>query len=105
MSVVILYIAVISRSFSMSSICFSSVSAIYGLHCYSVGVKPKLQIIDGEFMLTLDEIREKLSDVNMSKIARETGLSRPTVYKLLNGLGNFKYDTVVKVSEYLKGKD
>tara|TARA_R110000803_G_scaffold177046_1_gene239445 strand:- start:205 stop:375 length:171 start_codon:yes stop_codon:yes gene_type:complete len=53
-------------------------------------------------MLTPEEIRKKLTDVNMSKIARDTGLSRPTIYKFLNGLDNMQYDTVKKVSEYFE---
>jgi len=53
-------------------------------------------------MLTPDEIREKLVDVNMSKIARETGLTRPTIYKFLTGGENMQYDTVKKVSEYFE---
>ena len=53
-------------------------------------------------MLTPDEIREKLTDVNMSKIARETGLTRPTIYKFLTGAENMQYDTVKRVSEYFE---
>jgi DNA-binding phage protein len=53
-------------------------------------------------MLTPDEIREKLIGVNMSKIARETGLTRPTIYKFLTGEQNMQYDTVKRVSEYFE---
>tara|TARA_R110000744_G_scaffold26904_1_gene65976 strand:+ start:2485 stop:2655 length:171 start_codon:yes stop_codon:yes gene_type:complete len=53
-------------------------------------------------MLTLKEIREKLTDVNMSQIARDTGLSRPTIYKFLNENQKMQYDTVKKVSEYFE---
>ena len=55
-------------------------------------------------MLTPDEIREKLTDVNMSKIARETGLTRPTIYKFLTGAENMQYDTVKGFRNTLKGK-
>tara|TARA_B100000780_G_C20778566_1_gene309150 strand:+ start:337 stop:519 length:183 start_codon:yes stop_codon:yes gene_type:complete len=53
-------------------------------------------------MLTLDEIREKLNDVNMSKVSRDTGLSRPTIYKFLNSMAKMEYDTVKKVSDYFE---
>ena len=53
-------------------------------------------------MLTPEEIRNKLTDVNMSKVARDIGLSRPTIYKFLNNIGNMQYDTVKKVSDYFE---
>lgn len=56
-------------------------------------------------MLTPEEIRDKLTDVNMSQIARDTGLSRPTIYKFLNSMANMQYDTVKKVSDYFEKED
>lgn len=38
---------------------------------------------------------------NMSKLARDTGLSREGLYKALSGEGNPSFDTVLKVAKAL----
>ena len=54
-------------------------------------------------MLSLDVIQTKLQDRNLSEIARRTGLSICTVWRVANNkAGNVGYETVKKLSEYLE---
>jgi len=52
-------------------------------------------------MLTLDEIKRRLKDANLSKVAKASGLHYNTIYRLVNGQEP-KYDTVKKLSDYLE---
>ena len=54
-------------------------------------------------MLTLDQIVVILQDRNLSEVARRTGLSFPTVWRVANKqAGNVGYETVKTISEYLE---
>lgn len=56
-------------------------------------------------MLTLDEIRQILSNhPNLSMVSRDVGISRVSLYKIING-GGALYATVERLSEYLMKKD
>ncbi len=54
-------------------------------------------------MLSLEEIRHKLKDRNLVIVARETGLSHLTVWKVRSGkYDNFSYATIRALSDYLE---
>lgn len=53
-------------------------------------------------MLSPEEIRERLKDRNIAKVAYYSGLSYGSVLRLSKGHDNPKYETVKKVSEYLE---
>ncbi len=50
------------------------------------------------FLIALGHLAKKKG---MSKIARETGLNRESLYKSLSGAGNPKFTTISKVSKAL----
>lgn len=54
--------------------------------------------------MTLLEIRERLSDRNLTTVAERTGLSYPTVYMIAKGRQtNPSYSTIEKLTQYLTG--
>lgn len=56
-------------------------------------------------MRELIEIRNDLKNYNLKAVSRETGLHANSLYNLMNGEGQPKYETVKKVEEFLeKGK-
>jgi predicted transcriptional regulator len=52
-------------------------------------------------MLTLEEIKKRLQDRNLSEISRKTGISYMTIWKVSKGSGA-SYATVLTLSEYLE---
>jgi len=57
----------------------------------------------GDEMLTIEQIREKLADRNVTVVAEKTGIHRMTIYRLING-SMATYDTIKKLSDYLTEK-
>lgn len=56
-------------------------------------------------MMTLEQIREKLKDRNLSAVADAIGVHRNAIYRLVNDQSNPSYETVRRLVEYLsKGK-
>lgn len=56
-------------------------------------------------MLTVEQIAESLKVQNKTKVARDTGLSRATIYRIIEGNGlNLTQSTIRKLSEYLAPK-
>ena len=55
-------------------------------------------------MLTLDEIKEQLTDRNIKQVASKAGVHQNAVYRLMRGQSNPSYETVKKLSNYLEGK-
>lgn len=54
-------------------------------------------------MLSIDEIRERLVDRNLSIVAKSTNLSYMTVWKVKNGhTDGFSYRTIKTLSDYLE---
>jgi transcriptional regulator with XRE-family HTH domain len=54
-------------------------------------------------MLTVEEIKDKLKDRTLTKVAEATGLSYPTVWKIANCESErVEYGTVKKLSDYLE---
>lgn len=55
-------------------------------------------------MLTLEEIKERLSDRNISAVAKNIGMTRQFISAVKTGRApNPSYDTVKKLSDYLEG--
>ena len=56
-----------------------------------------------EELMSLKEIQKQLQDKRLYVVARAINLSYPTLKKLADGkLDNYTYNTISKVSEYLK---
>tara|TARA_Y100000114_G_scaffold107544_1_gene100899 strand:- start:204 stop:401 length:198 start_codon:yes stop_codon:yes gene_type:complete len=54
-----------------------------------------------ERMLTLDSIQEILKgDRNLAAVSKNTGISRWTIYRLRDGVGDAQYETVKTLSDY-----
>lgn len=54
-------------------------------------------------MYTIDQIQAYLKTANIVTVAKDTGVSRPTLIALKNGDHNVQYKTVVKLNDYIKG--
>lgn len=52
-------------------------------------------------MMTLEQIREKLKDRNLSVVADAAGVHRNALYRLMNSRSNPSYETVRRLVEYL----
>jgi predicted transcriptional regulator len=57
------------------------------------------------FMLNLEEIRSRLVDANLKKVAEKAGIHEARVYRLMSGETEPMYETVKALSDYLEGKD
>ena len=55
-------------------------------------------------MLTIEQIRERLADANLSKVAERSGVHYATLYRLIKGHEPM-YATVKALSDYLTQKD
>jgi DNA-binding phage protein len=53
--------------------------------------------------MTLEQIRKALEDRNLAEVARRTGVSRDTLYRIASGVGAPSYDTLKSLSDYLTG--
>ena len=52
-------------------------------------------------MLTIEQIRGRLADANLKRVAQAAGLHPATVYRLMNEDSKPLYETVEILSEYL----
>jgi len=57
------------------------------------------------FMMNLEEIRLRLVDANLKKVAEKAGIHEARVYRLMSGETEPMYETVKALSDYLEGKD
>jgi len=55
-------------------------------------------------MIEVEELRERLQPYNLTKVAKESGVDRSTIYRLMHEHSRPSYDTVKKLSEWLDGK-
>ena len=53
-------------------------------------------------MLTIDEIRERVKDRSVKKVARMSGVHFNALYRLVSGKSKPSYETLKKLSEYLE---
>lgn len=56
-------------------------------------------------MLNLEEIKLKLVDANLKKVAEKAGVHEARVYRLMSGETEPMYETVKALSDYLEGKE
>lgn len=57
-------------------------------------------------MLTLEEIKKKLADRNLSEVARRIGMHRQQLWLVASGLNkNPTLKTLKKISEYLESEE
>jgi transcriptional regulator with XRE-family HTH domain len=54
-------------------------------------------------MLTMEQIKEKMKDRNVSAVARSIGISRQAMYMILHGKMYPSYETLLKLSNYFEG--
>ncbi len=55
-------------------------------------------------LLTLDEIKRRLEDRNLSEVARRVGMNRQQVWLIAAGHNtNPSYETIKRLSDYLTG--
>lgn len=53
-------------------------------------------------MLTLDEVREKLKDRNLVKVAKTCGVHYNCLYRFMRGKSSPAYETVQKLVTYIE---
>lgn len=53
-------------------------------------------------MLTVEEIRAKLEDRHIKKVAQKSGVHYNVIYRLMSGQSNPSYETLKKLTEYLE---
>jgi DNA-binding phage protein len=56
------------------------------------------------FMMNLEEIRARLIDANLKKVAEKAGIHEARVYRLMSGETEPMYETVKALSDYLEGR-
>jgi DNA-binding phage protein len=56
-------------------------------------------------MMNLEEIKARLVDSNLKKVAEKAGIHEARVYRLMSGETEPMYETVKALSDYLEGKD
>ena len=56
-------------------------------------------------MLTIEQIRERLSDANLSRVAKNAGVNPAAVYRLVHGNPKPLYETVKALSDYLTQRE
>ena len=53
-------------------------------------------------MLNVEQVKEKLKDRNITVIAQETGVSRQTIYNMVNGVSTPSLETLTALSSYFE---
>lgn len=54
-------------------------------------------------MLTLDEIRQRMQDRRVRRVAAAIGVHHQTIYNVMEPNANPSHDTLKKLSDYLQG--
>jgi predicted transcriptional regulator len=55
-------------------------------------------------MMTVEQIRKRLEDANLKRVAENAGVHPATVYRLMNEDSKPLYETVKALSDYLEGQ-
>lgn len=55
-------------------------------------------------MLSIEEIRKKLIDMNLSSVARKCGISEQVLYRLMRG-DDIRISAAEKISDYLMERE
>lgn len=56
-------------------------------------------------MLTITQIKQRLIDANLKRVATNAGLHPATVYRFIKGDGRPLFETVRALSEYLTSRE
>ena len=56
-------------------------------------------------MLTLEQIKERLTESNLMAVSKAAGVHSNALYRLMNGGVKPSYETVKRLSDYLEGKE
>jgi DNA-binding phage protein len=56
-------------------------------------------------MLTVEQIKSRLKDANLKRVAENAGVHPATVYRLMNEDSKPLYETVKALSDYLVGQE
>jgi predicted transcriptional regulator len=56
-------------------------------------------------MLNLEEIKARLVDANLKKVAEKAGIHEARVYRLMSGETEPMYETVKALSDYLENRE
>lgn len=56
-------------------------------------------------MLTVEQIKIRLEDASLKRVAENAGLHPATVYRFMQGRGRTAYETVKALSDYLESKE
>jgi predicted transcriptional regulator len=54
-------------------------------------------------MLTIEELRIKLKNMNLAAVSRDSGVSYPTIYKIFTGSKSVSYKSVKALSDNMDG--
>lgn len=54
-------------------------------------------------MLSIEQIKEKLTDRNLAEVSRRLGITRAYLGMIANGQRKPSYDILKKLSDYLEG--
>ena len=52
-------------------------------------------------MMTIEQIKKRLADANLKRVAENSGVHPATVYRLMEGESKPLYETVKALSDYL----
>ena len=55
-------------------------------------------------MMTVEQIRKRLEDANLKRVAENAGVHPATLYRLMNEDSKPLYETVKALSDYLEGQ-
>ena len=58
--------------------------------------------MEEKIILSLDAIRDKLRDRNLTAVAKNANVSRPVLYQIINNETDPKFSTVERLSDYLQ---
>lgn len=58
--------------------------------------------MEEKIILSLDAIRYKLRDRNLTAVSKNANVSRPVLYQIINNETDPKFSTVERLSDYLQ---
>lgn len=56
-------------------------------------------------MMTLEKIKQGLENYKLNRVAREAGVDKCTLYRMMRENSNPSYETVKKLSDWLGGAE
>lgn len=56
-------------------------------------------------MLTVEQVKQRLTDANLKRVAENCGVHPATIYRLMQENSSPSYETVKALSDYLESKN